>query len=215
MNVPSDDLRRRRRRRITCSTTMLCGTPMSIVSSTMIAVCYVLQLVFMNVGLTSGHVALTYPPARKYDLDFLDNVRTKGPCGMPKGELRFRLSPRTTPIDYRCEDGRFLVFRSCVIFQNPDSLSSSESGVNPVIRSWKKAHDWAWCQKAIRGIYFTKKWRAETLQPGLEFDNVKPRLKSSTFRCISWLKGSFFLGWWSGFSERGSQYLSVGTNVAF
>lgn len=34
---------------------------------------------------TNGHVALTYPPARNYDLDFLDNSRTKGPCGMPKG----------------------------------------------------------------------------------------------------------------------------------
>lgn len=33
-----------------------------------------------------AHVALTFPPARKYDLDFLDNSRTKGPCGMPKGE---------------------------------------------------------------------------------------------------------------------------------
>ena len=33
-----------------------------------------------------GHVALTYPPARKYDLDFLDSSRTKGPCGMPKGK---------------------------------------------------------------------------------------------------------------------------------
>lgn len=32
-----------------------------------------------------AHVALTFPPARTYDLDFLDNVRTKGPCGMPKG----------------------------------------------------------------------------------------------------------------------------------
>lgn len=36
--------------------------------------------------LISSHVALTYPPARKYDLDFLDNTRTRGPCGMPKGE---------------------------------------------------------------------------------------------------------------------------------
>uniref|UniRef100_A0A182X6C0 Uncharacterized protein n=1 Tax=Anopheles quadriannulatus TaxID=34691 RepID=A0A182X6C0_ANOQN len=32
-----------------------------------------------------AHVALTFPPARKYDLDFLDNSRTKPPCGMPKG----------------------------------------------------------------------------------------------------------------------------------
>jgi hypothetical protein len=34
----------------------------------------------------NGHVALTFPPARKYDLDFLDNARTPGPCGMPKGK---------------------------------------------------------------------------------------------------------------------------------
>ena len=33
-----------------------------------------------------GHVALLFPPARVYDLDFLDNFRTKGPCGMPKGK---------------------------------------------------------------------------------------------------------------------------------
>lgn len=33
-----------------------------------------------------GHLRLTYPPARKYDLDFLDNVRTSAPCGMPSGE---------------------------------------------------------------------------------------------------------------------------------
>uniref|UniRef100_A0A182JYY1 Uncharacterized protein n=1 Tax=Anopheles christyi TaxID=43041 RepID=A0A182JYY1_9DIPT len=31
-----------------------------------------------------AHVALTFPPARQYDLDFLDNSRTKPPCGMPK-----------------------------------------------------------------------------------------------------------------------------------
>lgn len=37
----------------------------------------------------AAHVALTFPPARKYDLDFLDNSRTKAPCGMPKGELLF------------------------------------------------------------------------------------------------------------------------------
>lgn len=36
---------------------------------------------------TVAHVALTFPPARKYDLDFLDNSRTKAPCGMPKGEF--------------------------------------------------------------------------------------------------------------------------------
>ena len=43
-------------------------------------------LLTLCVGWVAGHVALTFPPARKYDLDFLDNSRTKGPCGMPKGE---------------------------------------------------------------------------------------------------------------------------------
>lgn len=37
------------------------------------------------VGVTHAHVALTFPPARKLDLDFLDFFRTKMPCGMPKG----------------------------------------------------------------------------------------------------------------------------------
>ncbi|KAL1378486.1 hypothetical protein pipiens_015555 [Culex pipiens pipiens] len=38
-----------------------------------------------------AHVALTFPPARKYDLDFLDNSRTKAPCGMPKVNYFFKL----------------------------------------------------------------------------------------------------------------------------
>ncbi|KAI5709390.1 hypothetical protein M8J76_016900 [Diaphorina citri] len=37
-----------------------------------------------------GHVALTFPAARKYDLDFLDNSRTKGPCGMPKDDINIK-----------------------------------------------------------------------------------------------------------------------------
>ncbi len=36
-----------------------------------------------------GHVALTFPPARQYDLDFLDSTRTRAPCGMPKGESEY------------------------------------------------------------------------------------------------------------------------------
>jgi hypothetical protein len=75
----------------------------------------------------------------------------------------------------------------------------------------KHLTDWARCDKAIGGICFTKKWRAVTLQPGLEFDNFKSRLKSCIFKCIFRLNGSFFGGWWSGFSERGSQDLSNGT----
>ena len=38
------------------------------------------------VSVTDGHVALTFPAARNFDLDFLDNLRTKAPCGMPKGK---------------------------------------------------------------------------------------------------------------------------------
>lgn len=38
---------------------------------------------------SSGHVSLTFPPARKYDLDFLDTFRTNKPCGgMPKGNIK-------------------------------------------------------------------------------------------------------------------------------
>jgi hypothetical protein len=93
-------------------------------------------------------------------------------------------------IDYRREDGRFPVSMSFVTISNPDSLSSSETGVNPSIRSWKKhLSEWARCQKAICSIYFTKKWRADTLPPGLEFDSFKPWLKSGIFKCISWLNG--------------------------
>jgi hypothetical protein len=77
-----------------------------------------------------------------------------------------------------------------VPISNPDSLSSSETGVDPEIRSWKKhLSDWAQCQGAIGGIYFTKTQRAGTRQHGLEFENFKPRLKSSIFNCIPWLNG--------------------------
>ncbi len=66
-----------------------------------------------------------------------------------------------TTTDYRCEDGRIRLSTSCVTISNLDSLSSSETGVNPGTRSWKKhLSEWARCQKAIGDIYFTKKWRA-------------------------------------------------------
>lgn len=52
---------------------------------------YLLVLAFIAITayiqFADCHVALTYPPARQYDLDFLDNSRTKGPCGMPKGKF--------------------------------------------------------------------------------------------------------------------------------
>ncbi len=96
-------------------------------------------------------------------------------------------------IDYKCEDGHFLVSAICVPFSNPYSLTSNETRVNPQIRSWKMHFsDWTWCQKAIGDIYSSKKRRAETLRFGFEFDNFKPGLESGTFTCISWQNGSFF-----------------------
>jgi hypothetical protein len=78
---------------------------------------------------------------------------------------------------------------------SPDFVSSSKTGVNAGIRGWKKhSSGWASCLEAIDGIYFTKKWRAETLQPDLEFDNFKPRLESGIFKSISQLNGSFYGG---------------------
>lgn len=47
--------------------------------------CSVFLVALYCVNISEGHVALVYPPARKYDLDFLDSSRTKAPCGMPKG----------------------------------------------------------------------------------------------------------------------------------
>ncbi|XP_063986455.1 uncharacterized protein LOC135167306 isoform X2 [Diachasmimorpha longicaudata] len=38
-----------------------------------------------------SHVALKFPRARKYDLDFLDSARTPGPCGMPRGDIKTSL----------------------------------------------------------------------------------------------------------------------------
>ncbi|CAH0551188.1 unnamed protein product [Brassicogethes aeneus] len=47
-----------------------------------------LCLLLFNWTLVNTHVSLTFPPARKYELDFLDNSRTKAPCGMPKGNIK-------------------------------------------------------------------------------------------------------------------------------
>ena len=38
-----------------------------------------------------AHVRLDFPEARDLPLDFLDNVRTPAPCGMPKGEAKTEL----------------------------------------------------------------------------------------------------------------------------
>ncbi len=81
----------------------------------------------------------------------------------------------------------------CVTISNPESLSSCETVLNPKIGSWKSTH---WIELNVRKplvvLIFTKNWRAETLQHGLEFDSFKPRPKSSIFKCNFWLNGTFF-----------------------
>ena len=46
------------------------------------------SLLALLVSRTAGHVALKFPPARDLDLDFLDNIRTPGDCGMEAGQPR-------------------------------------------------------------------------------------------------------------------------------
>jgi hypothetical protein len=44
-------------------------------SETNLVMFYIAVILAVITDLTSGHVSLTFPPARKYGLDFLDNVR--------------------------------------------------------------------------------------------------------------------------------------------
>lgn len=44
-------------------------------------------ILFVTLQTCSAHLVLTFPPARKYALDFLDNFRTSAPCGVPRGRL--------------------------------------------------------------------------------------------------------------------------------
>ncbi len=104
--------------------------------------------------------------------------------------VRSRDVNRGLIIDYRCEDGRFLMFVGCVAISNSESLFSSETGVNSGTRSWKNT----WLNELYvrKPLVVSISQRSEELRPGLEFDNFKPRLKSCIFKSISWLNGSFF-----------------------
>jgi hypothetical protein len=110
----------------------------------------------------------------------------------------------------------FLVSASGVTFSNHQP-PRSETVFDPAGRRWKKySSELDGCQKSIGVIYFTKKWRAETLiQRGLQFDDFELWLESCIFKCISWLTDRFvFWGRWSGFSERrGSQDLYLMTQM--
>jgi hypothetical protein len=75
----------------------------------------------------------------------------------------------------------------------PASLSSIETGVNPRTRSVSTEVIELDFRKPLVVSISHKSEELGLLQPGLEFDNFKPLLKSGSFKCISWLNGSFFL----------------------
>ena len=51
----------------------------------------VLSIIAIQITFSACHVRLDYPKARDLTLDFLDNVRTPAPCGMPKGSAQTTL----------------------------------------------------------------------------------------------------------------------------
>jgi hypothetical protein len=108
-------------------------------------------------------------------------------------------------IDYWCETDDLLpVSASCVTTLNPRSFSSSETMVNPGIRSWKRhLSEWARRQKAVGDIYLKNKWRAQTLQPWFRIWHFQiPAWK----RCLQmhFLAVRFvFWGPWSWFLKQG------------
>ncbi len=94
---------------------------------------------------------------------------------------------------WSCENVRFLTSESCVTVSNPDLFPSSETRVY-TDQSWmkklnKRLLEWAKCQKAFGGIYFTRnKCQAETLLLHL---------------LAEWLVFFFFWVPWSGFLKEG------------
>ena len=65
-------------------------------------------------SVSDGHVALTFPLARRFDLDFLDNFRTKAPCGMPKGKIARRRRRSAKAIEVKSQP-LFIPFRELSI----------------------------------------------------------------------------------------------------
>ncbi len=59
-------------------------------------------------------------------------------------------------------------------------------------RMEKYVAEWAWRHEANNSVYFTMKWRAETLRPGLEVEIFKPRFESGFIECIFWWTIPFF-----------------------
>lgn len=78
-----------------------------------------------------------------------------------------------------------------------DSLYSSETRVNPLIRSWNKLHlpVSTQCCKSIGDICSNICEKPLLYDPvRSELDNFKPTPKHGIFRCIAWLDGSLLGG---------------------
>ena len=57
---------------------------MKLTVTLIVAICTVIRL-------NNAHISLSYPKARYPDYDFLDNIRTGGPCGVPDGMVAMQL----------------------------------------------------------------------------------------------------------------------------
>ncbi len=106
-------------------------------------------------------------------------------------------------IDHRCEYGRFAVSASCVEWEGLNMEWEAEKAL-----IWLSLRSESRC-----GICFTKKWRAETLQPGLQFDNFKPSFKAVSSNAPHGLTVRF-LGHDRAILTEGVKTLSNGTNFA-
>jgi hypothetical protein len=102
------------------------------------------------------------------------------------------------------------VFKSLLTFQQWNICQSRNK------YSWKSTYlNELDVRKPYRWHLFYKEVKSwDFIQPGLEFDNFKPRLERGTFKCTT-LLNDFFFGWWSTFFDGWSQDLSNSTNVVF
>ncbi len=108
-------------------------------------------------------------------------------------------------IDYGREDSRFPVSASCITFSSPDSLSNSETGVNPGRRNWNNhLSEWGRCQKTFDGICFTKKWRSDITSL---FRIWQFQTSAQQRHQLHFLAVRFAFWWWSWFSRKENQDL--------
>jgi len=82
-------------------------------------------------AIARSHVRLTFPPARDYALDFMDNARTRGPCGFgPRSGKRCPHQPQ------RLHSGTLVVQLLLFTAQGTQNVSREIRG--PVTRWFKE-----------------------------------------------------------------------------